>query len=624
MNSVSQQLDSQGGGAPRRAPSRVQRNSPCPCGSGRRYKQCCGRVSVPAPSDADFEKAQEWYEEAKAALEEGDDAQAAALCYRILVKLPNDIDTQRLLVAVKRRTGDKASAEFLLRRLRDANPDNDEVLLDLADYQLSEGRQQRAEYNLDRALRANPDNLRGHLAKVRLCQQRGDIAHAEYHLRQALNIEPESADAYADLGRLLSLMGMKEEAVHNYRVALSLRPDHVPTLLGWAETEESRGKLKDSVRLLKRVRALDPETPGLPLAEAVVLYRAGKFTEALERLKYVERNQLSVPAQVSYYFYRGHILDRLKRYTAAFDMYRRANALCSHALRLTYRAAQAQENADRLRRFFTADRLARLPRAEPRPGEPRPIFIVGFPRSGATIIEQMLSLHPQISAGDELFLIPNLASAAARIAENGELYPECLAAAADNAEIVQRLRDEYFAMLQVTGALEPGAACFTDKLPLNEWHLGLIQLLFPEARIIHVLRHPFDVVLSTFFNDIRHGELCSYNLETAARHYALTMELMEHYRPLLKLDILTVRYENLVMDVEKMARELLAFAGVEWDPACIEFHKNPRLPRSPSAADVRRPLYRDAVFRYRHYREEIQSVAGILKPLAEKLKYEVV
>jgi Sulfotransferase family len=212
-----------------------------------------------------------------------------------------------------------------------------------------------------------------------------------------------------------------------------------------------------------------------------------------------------------------------------------------------------------------------------------------------------------------------------RVLNSPMTYPEALAELwmGDRHEGLDELRDYYLAGVRRLGILQDGARWFTDKMPLNEMHLGLIALMFPRAPLIHVLRHPLDIVLSVFSNHLTHGFYCSYALESAARHYALVMELVEHYRGQMTLHYLPVRYEDLVDDLEGSTRRMLDFIGEEFDESCVRFHENRRYARTASYAQVTEPLYDRSRYRYRHYLKQLEGVLPILAPTIERLGYPV-
>src|SRR3978361_1490652 len=172
------------------------------------------------------------------------------------------------------------------------------------------------------------------------------------------------------------------------------------------------------------------------------------------------------------------------------------------------------------------------------------------------------------------------------------------------------------------GILTPGATWFTDKMPLNETHMGLIALLFPQAPLIHVLRHPLDVVLSVYSNSLTHGFHCAATLDSAARHYALVADLVPHYRAQMAWRYLAVRYEDLVRDQERQVRRMLDFVGVPFDPAHLRFHENRRHAPTASYAQVTEKLYDRSLERWRHYRAQLAPVTPILRPAIERLVYD--
>jgi Sulfotransferase family len=278
-----------------------------------------------------------------------------------------------------------------------------------------------------------------------------------------------------------------------------------------------------------------------------------------------------------------------------------------------------------LKNFFVKKRVATLPRAKTRTDGAQPLFVLGFPRSGTTLLEQTLTAHPRIVAADELPFIIEIAELMPRLLESPLGYPEALAELwmADHREELNNLRDHYLRKVAQLGVVPEGAAWFTDKMPLNETHLGLIHLLFPESPLLHVVRHPLDVVLSVYSNLLTHGFYCAYALETAARHYVRVMELVDHYVGEMRLKYLRVRYEDMVDNQEASIRGVLDFIGEEFDPSCLAFHENRRYARTASYAQVTEKLYDRSRYRYRNYLPQLQPIIPILQPAIERLGYTV-
>jgi hypothetical protein len=281
--------------------------------------------------------------------------------------------------------------------------------------------------------------------------------------------------------------------------------------------------------------------------------------------------------------------------------------------------------SSRLRNFFVARRMNMLPRARVRDDVAQPLFIVGFPRSGTTLLEQTLTAHPRIAAGDELPIIGELTQLMPRMLDSPLSYPEALAELwmGDHRDELDNLRDHYLRRVAQLGIVPEGAAWFTDKMPLNEVHLGLIHLLFPHSPVIHLIRHPLDVVVSVFSNLLTHGHYCAYALDSIAQHYAQTMELVDHYRRELDVRYMAVRYEDIVDDQEATIRRVMDFVGESFDPACLRFHENRRYARTASYAQVSEKLYDRSRYRHRHYGQALAPVIPILQPVIERLGYSV-
>jgi hypothetical protein len=321
---------------------------------------------------------------------------------------------------------------------------------------------------------------------------------------------------------------------------------------------------------------------------------------------------------------QSRLLDRAGRYAEAFVALDAGRAAGRRAGKPVYDDAAAIGLATRLWRFFTAKRLATLKPATSRMDQPLPVFILGFPRSGTTLVEQTLTATDAIAAGGELPLITEMINAMPRLLDSKLHYPEVLSELwlAEKADGLDVLREHYLRGARQLGIL-PKPALFTDKMPLNEMHLGLIGLVFPDAPLIHLVRHPLDVVLSVYSNTLTHGFNCSASLESAARHYVLMHELVGHYRSQMELRFLQVRYEDLVHAHEVQVRRILDFVGVPFAPAHLRFHENQRHAPTASYAQVKEPLYDRSVGRWRHYRTELEPVIAILRPVIEHLGYEL-
>jgi hypothetical protein len=254
--------------------------------------------------------------------------------------------------------------------------------------------------------------------------------------------------------------------------------------------------------------------------------------------------------------------------------------------------------------FFAAERLAELPRADNR--SEQPVFIVGMPRSGTSLVEQILSCHRGVHAAGELRDVGKLvASLGLRFQGEDDVLPGLDSGSLNAAagRHLERLR-----------GLGGNAKRLTDKMPYNFLHLGLISLLFPRARVIHCLRDPIDTCLSCYFQNFATGNFFSFDLGNAGLYYRQYERLMAHWRTVLDKPILEVRYEEHVAEPEKVCREMLDFLDLDWDPACLRFHESRRFTNTASRDQVRKPIYTSSSGRWQRYERHL---GPLLEALAE-------
>jgi hypothetical protein len=429
----------------------------------------------------------------------------------------------------------------------------------------------------------------------------------------------------ANLAWNLKNQGRMEESRKLYEESVRLAPDIYQTLYGWARMKETDRNFARAGELLDAAERASPGHPNTLLARAILHGRAKDYEKAVGILDDIERQRDGSGLGPAEWSEKGQLLDKMGRVDEAFFAFRESKRSLRELTGQAYLAEEAQSLAARLRGFFTASRLQILPRAQTRTDLAQPIFIVGFPRSGTTMVEQTLSSHPRIAAGDELPTINELTALIPRMLGSPLAYPEAFADLwlGDQIEALDNLRDYYLQRARQMGVLRKGAHWFTDKMPLNETHLGLIGLIFPKAPIIHLLRHPLDVVLSVFSNQLTHGFYCAYDLESIARHYVLIMDLVEHYRSQMTLRYLPVRYEDIIDDQEANVRGMFAFIGVPFDRKTLNFHENRRYARTASYAQVTEKLYDRSRYRYRPYLKHLAPVIPILEPVILRLGYGI-
>jgi tetratricopeptide (TPR) repeat protein len=549
---------------------------------------------------------------------------AERLALDVLELAPGRAGALSVLYNIRKEQGNAAAAEALIGRIVALETNNFWATNEIALLLLNKGALAQAELHARNAVRIAPENAQSHYLMGMILTEAHRPAIAEFHYQRALELSgARDPIVLANFAWCLKTQGKMDAARVLYAESLAGAPNVLQTLLGAARLEEADRQLEAALALLDRAEAAHPDNPSIMLTRAVVLGRQKKAAEAVAILDGMAAGDAQLGA--SELLEKGRLLDQMSHYEEAFAAYSAGKARLREATGTLYLAAHAQQMAARLKGFFTAARLRTLPRATLRGDLAQPLFVLGFPRSGTTLTEQTLTAHPRIAAGDELPFIAEITNLMPRMLESPLAYPEALAELwmGDHRDDLNNLRDHYFRRVAQLGILPEGVAWFTDKMPLNEFDLGLIALVFPQSPLIHVLRHPLDVVLSVFSNLLTHGYFCAYALESAAHHYALTMDLVEHYRREMNLRYLPVRYEDMVADQEGSIRRILGFIGEDFDARCLDFHENRRYARTASYAQVTEKLYDRSRFRYKHYMTQLQPVLPILQPVIERLGYTV-
>lgn len=421
-------------------------------------------------------------------------------------------------------------------------------------------------------------------------------------LRQALAIEPAHADSWLVLGNCLRELRRHDEAIDCFRQALCLAPDMAGACHNLAMCLEEKGELAKAERTFRRTLEIDPT-----LTDAwrhIVELRQGRVDEndvvtmrALQRGHGLDDEQRSALD-----FALGRALADCGDHEAAFAAYAEANRL--RRARIEYDTGAMEQHFDRIRRCLDEAFLAR--HREAGIDDPTPIFIVGMPRSGTTLVEQILTRHDQVYGAGECYLLHDLVSA--RSSRQPEAsYPDSLLDCED--DVLNRLAAEYVAGLRKVGG---SMARITDKMPQNFLYLGLIGLVLPKAHIVHCRRDPLDTALSIFFHPFPPGHDYAYDLVEIGHYYRLYDRLMAHWHALLPGRIHDIQYERLITQQEAETQRLLTFCGLDWQASCLEPHKGHSTVQTLSVAQVREAVHDRSVRRWEHYRAWIGPLLEVL------------
>jgi tetratricopeptide (TPR) repeat protein len=435
--------------------------------------------------------------------------------------------------------------------------------------------------------------------------RRGDIDSAISDYQQVLQADDQSLEAHDSLAQLHMQRRELDEALDHSAQALELAPHRLDVALTRASVLVAARDAQAAWPIIRGLIAMG-HTP----VRLVVLFsriapqvkaEAGASSLILRLLSERRFNNHSDERGLRYA--AATLLDRAGRFDDAFEQARLGGILRG----VHYNAAATQASVDRQIQYFTRERLACLPRATHQ--SETPLFIVGMPRSGTSLVEQILASHPQVEGGGELDLMFKIATAAMqKLSRQGWAeFPQYFNRL--SLGVADELADIY---LRPLVALNPAARRITDKMPLNFLQVGLIALLFPQARVIHCRRDPLDTCLSCFMTDFASGNEFSYDLAALGHFHRQQERLMAHWKSVVDLPILDVSYEQLVSEAEPQTRRLLDFAGLSWNDKCLRFHENDRFVNTASNEQVRRPMYKSSVQRWKNYEKHLAPLRQAL------------
>jgi tetratricopeptide (TPR) repeat protein len=501
-------------------------------------------------------------------LREGRARECERICRELLARQPDEVNALRLLAKVAGEAERWGKAELLLLRVLALAPGFHEARLDLARVYKQQDRIDDAVACAAEAAELSPRNSNAHYLHASMLAIAGRSTEALEAYRRALDINTWHTAAWVGMGHLLKTLGQQEEGVAAYRKAIEQRPNF--------------GEVYWSLANLKTFR-FTPE-------------------EVADMERRLEEKDLDEDARVHFLFTLGKAMEDQKEYARAFEYY--AEACVTQRMRITYDPVDTEVVNERIRSVFTATFLAEH-EGEGCP-DPSPIFIVGLPRSGSTLIEQILASHSQVEGTAELPDVGRVIGSLPARCE-GQRYPEGvrLLDAADWREL-----GEFY--LERTQRHRGGLPFFTDKMPNNFPSVGLIHLMLPNAKIIDARRHPLDSCFGSLKQHFAHGQTFSYDLVELGEYFLEYRRMMRHWQEVLPGRVLEVRYEDMVRDQEGQTRRLLAYCGLDWEDRCLRFYETERAVRTASSEQVRQPIYSSSVNHWRHFRKELAPLIEVL------------
>ena len=520
---------------------------------------------------------------------------------------PDKISILWKLARVQIGLGNDPAAVDLLRRVNSANPQDLKVLLLLAGALSRQKRWDEAEAVLQQAVACHPESQQSWMELGLIQQRRDQLAAAEHSFRRAGDLDPHSAPARVALGTVLTLAGRHLEALDAFRAAHERDGSNGDALAGMGHVLKTLGDPSGAIDAYRRCIAAHPDDGQAYWALADFKNFRFEDRDIAAMREQIASPNLTATQRIGLLFALGTALDQRHEYTTAFGCFETGNRLRRQFE--NYDGDRVARLHEELRTLFTPEFIAQ--RAGSGHPDEAPIFIVGMPRSGSTLVEQILASHSQVDGTYELPELGQIARSTGTRRPESPPYPASVAqlSTADLAALGARY-------LELTRAYRGTRPRFTDKMPNNFVHAGFIALILPNARIINVRRHPLDACLSCYMQLFAHGQSFSYDLQELGRHYVEYQRLMEHWHAVLPGRILDLQYEDLVLDLPGQVRRLLDYCGLRWEEGCLQYHQNERIVRSASSEQVRMPLYQKSLNRWHNYHSHLQPLIAALGSLA--------
>ncbi|MCP4023669.1 MAG: tetratricopeptide repeat protein [Desulfobacteraceae bacterium] len=435
-------------------------------------------------------------------------------------------------------------------------------------------------------------------------KEAGLLEEAISNFKMAVNLQPKFVSAYINQGNVLKDIGQSDKAIAAYKTALSIRPDDADALHNLGIVLEKEGQTKEAIDCFKKAVAFQPDyvEAHRHLSNAVLHTRYDDQMAAMESL-YLEKN-LSSPKKAYLGFALGKAFEDIKAYEKSFDYIFEANRLKRSSYQ--YAILEDQDKFNQIKQRFLPDFFS------PCKGmgcmDDTPIFILGMPRSGTTLVEQILASHPLIFGAGELHDLSLVAQKRpwiwSAMQSEGQL-PDTIEQDLKNAgqEYIKRIRSH----AQTTKFI-------TDKMPQNFLYIGWIKAILPNAKVIHCTRTPMDTCFSIYKNHFsaKDSHKYAYDLKELGQYYNLYLDLMEHWETTLPGFIHEINYEKLVSDQENQTRKLVEYCQVPWNDDCLSFHKTHRHVSTASALQVRRPIYKDSVALWKQHEDRLTLLKKII------------
>jgi tetratricopeptide (TPR) repeat protein len=519
------------------------------------------------------------------------------------------------LAAEHHRNGRLDEAEKLFRETLRDNPGNVDAERFLGAIAASQSRFGEAERRFRRAIELAPDFVRAIIDLGLVLKEQSRYEEAIDCFKQAIQLEPQNVQPHFQLASTLAPAALTYDAVEAYQRVLEIQPEHAGATLGLAHMLKTVGRQDEAVAAYRKFIGLKPdEGDGYWSLANLKTYRLNN-EDIREMESRLAGDDLTDQSAVSFLFALAKTFEDQGDIDRAWGYYRGGNE--KRRMLEHYDPVQTEVTNDAIISVF--DR----PFLEQNTGlgnpDPAPIFIVGLPRSGSTLLEQILASHSMVEGTAELPYAGRLAASLSRNRADGINYPE--AARELGEKQFKAMGQEYVDLAQLHRT--EGRSRFIDKMPNNTPTIGLLHLMLPNAKIIDARRHPLDSCFSCYRQLFAQGQTFTYDLTDIGEYFLQYERMMDHWHDVLPGRVLTVQYEDMVMDFENQVRRLLEYCELPWEDSCINFYETERPVRTASSEQVRQPIYSQSINRWRNYEQYLGELIEVLEPsLPRYAKYE--
>ncbi len=501
---------------------------------------------------------------------------AEQLCRKVLQQNPKQVDALRMLGLIAAAAGDLDEAESLLRQALAEAPDHVPAMFELG----------RVLKELDRS----EDAIEVYQA--------------------LLKIQPDNAKAWFRLGGTLGPAALTEQAVDAYKHCLQLNPNHAGAWLGLGHMLKTLGQQEEGIAAYQRCRDIEPDLGEVYYSLANLKTYRFDDEELAQMKQRLEGDAVKNSSEVNFLFALAKALEDRGEFEQAWHYYERGNA--SQRMLVSYDPVMTETTNDDLIDYFSLDCLSRLGGA----GNPdqAPIFILGMPRSGSTLVEQIIASHSQVEGTSELPYIGRLSKSLNRNRADGMRYPQVLEEL--EPRHFHQLGSRYLEMARMHRV--EGTPRFIDKMPNNFPSVGFIHCLLPNAKIIDARRHPLDTCVGNLRQLYARGQTFSYDQVDLGEYYLQYQRMMDHWDEVLPGKVLRVQYEDTVNDLENQVRRILDFLGLPWEDQCLNFHTTDRAVRTASSEQVRQPIYTSGIDYWKNYETHLGELHETLEPILSR------